>query len=114
MTPLLEQPESARPPCALQVEIGAVGQQQIEQRQVLRGPRDRTAVEMANGFVNGGAHLRVRFQQRADAFNVAGMERDEEPLHRCLFRSQSIAIKHVFSSLARRSSCARGRSVRAE
>ena len=54
-----QQPEPAGPPGALEVEVGAVREQHVEHRQVLRRARDRPAVEMADRRVHGGAHLRV-------------------------------------------------------
>ena len=79
---VLEQAESARPPGALEVEIGAVREQHVEQRQVLPRDRGRPAVEVADRLVDGGPHLGVRLEQSPDFACVAGVQRCEEFLSR--------------------------------
>ena len=83
---VLEQPEPARPPCTFQIEIGAVGQQHVEHRQILRRARNRPAVEMADGSVDGRAHVVVRLEERADRSSLAGVQGDAKSFNRRLCR----------------------------
>lgn len=78
------EPEPAGPPRAFEVQIRAVGQQQVEQRHILRRSCDRPAVEMADRLVHGCPHIGVFLEQRPDALHVALMQRDEEPFDRRL------------------------------
>ena len=80
---VLEQTESARPPGALEVEIGAVREQDVEKRQVLPGDRGGPAVEVADRLVDSSPDFGVRLEQSPDFACVAGAERCEKFLSRC-------------------------------
>ncbi len=72
----VEQAESAGPPRALQIEIGAMGQQQIEQRQVVFHHCRRTAVEGPDRRVHQGADLGMGLEQRPDAPDILCLQRE--------------------------------------
>jgi hypothetical protein len=79
---VLEQPESACPPRAFEVEIGAVRQEDVENRQVLLGDRGGPAVEVADRLVDGGPGFGVSLEQSQDFACVPGAERCEKFLSR--------------------------------
>src|SRR5262245_32706220 len=79
---VLEQTKSARAPLALEIGIGSVGQQQIEQRQVLLRDGDGAPTKTADGRVDGGADLSILLEQRAHTLDVARMERVEKLFNR--------------------------------
>ena len=89
---VFQKAEAAGPPRALEVEIGAVRQQDVEQRQVLRRSCDRPAVEIADRLVDGCSHLGVAFEQLADALDVAGVQRADKLLHRRLGERIDLAL----------------------
>jgi hypothetical protein len=74
--------EPASPPRALEIDVGAIGQQQVEHRQVLGRARDRAAVEVADRCVDRGADFGMLLEQRADGVHVLRMQRRHEALDR--------------------------------
>ena len=89
---VFEQPEPAGPPRALEVQIGAVREQDVEQRQVLLRLRRGPAVEVTDGLVHRGPDVRVLVQQVADFSHVAGIQRVEKLLHRRFHQRFDLAL----------------------
>jgi len=61
-----ENAEAARRPRAFQIDVGAVLEQDVEHRQVLRRAMDGAAVEPADGRVDGRADLGILREQLTD------------------------------------------------
>ena len=80
--PVFEQAEAARRPRAFQIQIGAVREQHVEQRQVLLRHRHRPAVEVADRRVHRCADLGVLDEQGANPLDLAGAQRNQELVDR--------------------------------
>ena len=80
----LQQAEGPCPPIALEVQIRAVLDQDVQQRQVLPRGHRRPSAERPSRSIHGGTHFGVILEQRADLFLVARVEPADELLQRCL------------------------------
>ena len=80
----LQQAEGTCPPIALEVQVRAVLDQDVEQRQVLPRGHRRPSAERPSRSIHGGAHFGVSLEQRADLFRIARAESADELLQRRL------------------------------
>ncbi len=79
---VLENPERAGPPVALQIEVGPVLQQDVDERQVLARHPHRPSAERAERRVDGGPHVGVILEQTADTLGIAVAQRAAELFER--------------------------------